>query len=119
MARFVKGQSGNPAGPIAGAKTRTAETIREGIRRFLYKNLSKLQQDFDKLNGTERLRAKERLLIYEKFLSHVLPKPEFDLSKLSEKDLDILIERLKEKQLPNCQNSGFKVPVKPKELINN
>ena len=95
MAKIKPGEGAEFAKRKQGSRYRTTEQLRTGIKRFLFKNLVKLQQDFDKLNGSERLRAKERLLIYEKFLSHVLPKPGIDLEKLSERDLDILINHLK------------------------
>ena len=91
MAKFLKGISGNVTGRPKGATGKTSEVIRDSIRKFLAKNITSLQKDYDKLD------PKDRLLLYERLLKFVVPSPEFDLGKLSEQDLDLIIERLKEK----------------------
>jgi hypothetical protein len=42
----------------------------------------------------------------ERLFRHVLPAPGFDLEKLDERSLDLLIQRLREKQLPNWQKDN-------------
>jgi len=91
MAKFQPGETGNINGRPRGAKGKTSEVIRDSIRKFLAKNITSLQKDYDKLE------PKDRLLLYERLLKFVVPSPEFDLGKLSEQDLDLIIERLKDK----------------------
>jgi hypothetical protein len=98
MAKFEAGKSGNESGRPRGARGRTSEVIRDNIRRFLARNISSLQKDYDKLD------PKDRLLLYERLLKFVVPSPEFSLNKLSDTDLDILIDRLKDKHLTPNQN---------------
>jgi len=59
------------------------------LHSFIDENIEKLQADFDSLE------PKDRLNYLEKLLAHVLPKPITSLDQLSESDLDILLERLK------------------------
>lgn len=93
MAQFRPGQSGNPSGRPRGAKGKTSEVIRDNIRKFLAKNLSKMQKDFDKLD------PKERIMLLERLMRHVLPAPQDELAKLSDEDLDKIIEKLKNDRL--------------------
>ena len=103
MAQFTKGESGNKSGRPIGAKGKTSEVIRDSIRRFLARNLSSLQRDYDKLD------AKDRLLLFERLLKFVVPSPELDISKLNEQQLDQLIDRLKEKESPQMSIKQTKI----------
>ena len=93
MAQFQPGESGNKRGRPRGAKGKTPEFIRDNIRKFLARNLSKMQKDFDALE------PKDRIALMERLFRHVLPAPGIDLEKLSEKDLDILIARLRSEKV--------------------
>jgi hypothetical protein len=106
MAQFIKGQTGNINGRPRGAKGKTSEVIRDNIRRFLAKNMAALQKDYDKLE------PKDRLLLFERLLKYIVPNADFDLSKLSSRDLDLLIDRLRDKHLtPNQNNKDKETPV--------
>lgn len=86
---FEKGRSGNPNGRPKGAKSRTSEEIRALLLEFIDCNIDTLQAVFNELD------AEKKLNFIDKMLKHVLPPQITDLSQLSESDLDILIERLK------------------------
>ncbi len=90
MSKFEKGQSGNPKGKPKGAKNKTSEQVRAMIQAFIEKNFDRLQDDFDSLET-----PKERLYFLEKMLSHTLPKPLNELEKLTDSQLDQIIEKLK------------------------
>lgn len=72
-----------------GTPNRTTEELRAMVQTFLEQHWETLNTDFEKLQPSQRVMFLERLI------SHVLPKPITDLSQLSENDLDLLIERLK------------------------
>jgi len=101
--RWVKGQSGNPAGRKAGSKGRNTEQMRNLIGKFLSANLKNLQDDLNKLS------PEKRLILLERFMRYVIPPAEYDLSKLSEKDLDLIINRLKEKESPQMSIKQTKI----------
>lgn len=90
---FKKGQSGNRAGRPRGTKNRTCEEIRGLLHQFIEANIETLQADFDKLE------AKDRLVFIDRLLKHVIPAPQDELMRLSDEDLDRLIERLKSNHL--------------------
>jgi len=75
-----------------GVPNRTTEELRSMVQNFLEQHWETLHADFEKLQPSQRV------MFLEKLLTHVLPKPLTDLSQLSESDLDILIERLKNQQ---------------------
>lgn len=79
----------NRSGRKAGQSNRSVEQLRAAIHAFIDDNIETLQKDFDYLKPMERLNY------VEKMLSHVLPKPIVSLNDLSESDLDILLEKLK------------------------
>jgi len=84
-----KGNTNNPNGRPKGKPNRSTEELRKVLHNFIDTNIEMLQADFDSLE------PKDRLNYLEKLLAHVLPKPITSLDQLSESDLDILLERLK------------------------
>ena len=93
-----KGNTNNPNGRPKGKPNRSTEELRKVLHNFIDENTEKLQADFDQLE------PKERLIYLEKLLAHVLPKPIASLDQLSESDLDILLERLKNQNNEQQEN---------------
>ena len=100
--RFEKGVSGN----IKGRPKKVPLTT-EQIRELIKDTLAGLAKDLSK--DMKTLRPKDRLILFEKLLRYVLPGPEFDLSKLSDKDLDLLIEKLKAKEVTNSPKTPERI----------
>jgi hypothetical protein len=94
MARFEKGKSGNPSGRPRGIRSKTTEQLRRIIAKFLTANLTSIQADFNELKT-----PRERLAFIEKMLKFILPPPQDELMKLSDEDLDRLINKLKNRQI--------------------
>ncbi len=64
MAKFKKGNSGNPNGRPKGAKNKTSTDLRELISNFLLENFETIQADFDELQPMERAKVFRDLLQY-------------------------------------------------------
>jgi len=95
-----KGNTNNPSGRPRGKPNRSTEELRKVLHSFIDENIEKLQADFDSLE------PKDRLNYLEKLLAHVLPKPITSLDQLSESDLDILLERLKNQSNEQQENQN-------------
>jgi hypothetical protein len=84
------GRTNNPKGRPAGSQNKATKSLREFMSDFLNLNRKKLQSDFNKLT------AKDRLILFEKFLSFALPKMNnVQIEHLSDDNLDSIIEQLK------------------------
>ena len=94
MPQFIKGESGNKSGRPKGAKGKTTEMIRDNMRSFVARNMARIQKDF------ETLEPKERIMYWLKVAAFVIPNPDIDISKMTESDLDLIIQRIKEKEAP-------------------
>lgn len=91
---FKKGNSGNPAGKPKGAKNKVTLQLRELITQFLEERFETIVSDFKKLE------PKERVKFYCDLLQFGLPKlqstsTEIEFEKLTDEQLDEIIERLK------------------------
>lgn len=93
--KFSKGQSGNPGGRPKGAKNKANATLRDVIAGVLNNEMTpaKLKKILQELPAGDRLNYLIRLTDF------VLPKlrqtdVSFDLEKLSESQLDVIIARL-------------------------
>lgn len=89
-----KFQLGNSGKPI-GAKNKIGLQLRETIADFLSENFSKIVEDF------HSLKPRDRVKLYCDLLQFGLPKLQsvslgFDFEKLSDEQLDEIIERLKQ-----------------------
>jgi hypothetical protein len=94
MAQWKQGQSGNPAGRPKGIRSKSTEQLRKILAKFLTANLTSIQQEYDSLKT-----AREKLNFVERLLRHVLPPPQDELMRLSDADLDRLINKLKNNRL--------------------
>jgi len=92
---FKEGKSGNEKGRPVGAKNKTGLQLRETISDFLTDNFEKIVDDF------HSLKPKDRVKLYCDLLQYGLPKlqamsMEFDFEKLTDEQLDEIIEKLKQ-----------------------
>lgn len=92
MAKFSKGQSGNPKGRPKN-ETKSNEELRQMIREFVSGNLAieDLQRDFDKIEKPE-LKFKIRL----DFIKMLVPDP-VNPEKLSEETYNEIIKYFQNK----------------------
>ena len=86
---FKKGQSGNPNGRKKGEPNKTTDELRGLLQSFLEANIETLQSDFDQLE------PKERLSFIERIAKMIIPAPLHELQRLTDDQLDILINKLK------------------------
>lgn len=84
-----KGNTNNPNGRPKGKANRTTDELRSLLQNFIDANIETLQNDFDQLE------VKDRLTFIERLLKHVLPAPLQELERLTDDQLDQLINRLK------------------------
>jgi hypothetical protein len=90
---FKKGISGNNLGRPMGARGKN--NLREFITEFLEENTERIKKDF------ELLEPKDRIVLFEKLLKYSLPTLQAttlstNLDKLSDIELDTIIEELKQ-----------------------
>ena len=90
---FKKGISGNNLGRPIGARGKN--NLREFITDFLEENTERIKKDF------ELLEPKDRIVLFEKLLKYSLPTLQAttlstNLDKLSDTELDTIIEELKQ-----------------------
>lgn len=88
---FKTGISGNPKGRPKGKPNRTTDEIRTMLQDFISDNMETLQEDFD------QLKPNERLTFIERMLKHVMPAPLQELERLTDEQLNEIINRLKNK----------------------
>ena len=88
-----KGMTNNPAGKPPGAKNKINAELRVMINNFLNDEFETIKEDFKKLD------PKDKLKFYTDLLNYGLPKLqatslELDFEKMTESDLDLIIEGL-------------------------
>jgi len=88
---FIKGETGNKKGRPVKDKGDSPEGIRTELHSILKGQLSTIKKDL------KTLKPRDRVLLFDRLCRYVLPSPDIDLSRFSEKDLDILITRIKTK----------------------
>jgi len=91
---FKKGASGNTAGRPKGVGNKLPNTLRKNILDFISTEFKNIQSVYDELPPKEKLR------FYVDLLQYSLPKLQamsldIDFDKMSEEQLDEIIERLK------------------------
>ena len=90
MAQFQKGEVGRPK----GKSNKVTGDLREWVSNFIDNNRAQIQRDW------KGLTPKDRIILFEKMLKYVLPTLQTtnltsDFDKLTEDQLDLIIERLK------------------------
>ena len=91
--KFVKAESRiNRRGRTPGTPNKSTNELRLLVQDFIECNFDTLQKSFDKLDDMQKLN------FFEKLLKHVLPAPLTELERLSEEQLDVLIQKLKQQQ---------------------
>ena len=95
MAKFKQGISGNPEGRPRGKGNKTTEQVRQLLQAFIEGKIDELETIWQDLDPWQKLQFIDRLL------KHTLPAPLHSIEQFSEEDLDILIERLKERYAKN------------------
>lgn len=95
MAKFKKGESGNPAGRPRGTKNKTTKEGKLFILEFLQDDQAQALKDWAKLSPWERWQTRKTM--YE----FIIPKQRqvqqvVDLSKLSNEEIDILFKQAME-----------------------
>lgn len=100
-----KGMTNNPNGRKKGVPNKTTKDLREWVNTFLDRNTKQIEADWKALD------PKERVLLFEKLLKYSLPtlqatKIETEFDKLSEEELDDLINELinKNNEVKNKSN---------------
>jgi hypothetical protein len=91
---FQKGLSGNPAGKPRGAKNRVHKLLRENIVDFLSDEFENVKKVYAKLSPRDKLR------FYTDLMAYGIPKLQamsldVDFDKMTDEQLDEIIERLK------------------------
>jgi hypothetical protein len=84
-----KGMTNNPNGRKKGVPNKTTDELRGLFQSFLEANIETLQSDFDQLE------PKERLSFIERIAKMIIPAPLHELQRLTDEQLDELINRLK------------------------
>ena len=91
---FTKGDKNiNREGRPKGKPNKSTDDLRYLVYKFVERNFDALQTEF--LN----LESKDKLLFIDRMLKHILPPPVHPLEKLSDEDLDEIIERLRDEKL--------------------
>lgn len=93
MARQKNDGKGRIGGRQKGTPNKVTATVKDWISQLIDDNRSQIEKDIKKLS------PKDRLQMFEKLMQYVVPKQQsvkadIDLSKLSESQLDLIIDEL-------------------------
>jgi len=92
--QFKKGDPRiNRTGRKKGQPNKSTNELREFLMTFIDENREQLQTDYNSLD------VKDRLTFFDKMLKHCLPAPQDELMRLSDEDLNRIIEKLKSEKL--------------------
>ena len=90
---FEQGQSGNPAGRPKGSMNKARKELKEKITMFLLDNFEAVQEEFNKLEGKEKVQFYCAMLPYG--LAKVKPEPEINRDRLTDEEINEIYEKLK------------------------
>ncbi|MES4921079.1 hypothetical protein ABVC70_03910 [Hoylesella timonensis] len=93
MARQKNDGRGRIGGRSKGTPNKVTSTVKDWISQLIDDNRSQIEKDIKKLS------PKDRLQMFEKLMQYVIPKQQsvkadVDLSKLSESQLDLIVDEL-------------------------
>ncbi|WP_152267018.1 DUF5681 domain-containing protein [Agriterribacter humi] len=92
-----KGQTGNPNGRPKGSPNKATKDLRQWVNGFIQSQTEQIQKDW------KQLEPKDRIILFEKLLKYSLPTLQAtslttDLEKLSDEDLDRIVNEILNKQ---------------------
>ncbi|HRO47687.1 DUF5681 domain-containing protein [Agriterribacter sp.] len=92
-----KGQTGNPNGRPKGSPNKATKDLRRWVTTFIESQTDQIQQDW------QQLEPKDRIVLFEKLLKYSLPTLQAtslttDLEKLSDEDLDRIVNEILNRQ---------------------
>ena len=93
MAKFIKGESGNPEGKPKGAKNKMNTIIKEAVINLLEANIEQINEDLQAVD------ARDRLNFWIKLLEYSLPKlarteSGINLNNLSDEQINDMINKI-------------------------
>ena len=93
MARQKNDGKGRIGGRAKGTPNKVSSTVKDWISQLIDDNRVQIEKDIKKLS------PKDRLQMFEKLMQYVVPKQQsvradIDLSKLSETQLDLIVDEL-------------------------
>ena len=110
---FTQGESGNPSGRPPGSQNKAKKKLREMIENFLIDNFEKVQEEFDKLEGKEKVKFYCVLLPYG--LAKVKPEGDMVFERLTDQEIDELYEKLKDVAIRTIEETAAqaRIPERP------
>jgi uncharacterized protein DUF5681 len=91
---FEQGESGNPAGRPKGSQNKATKELREKICQFLLDNFARVQEEFNNLEGKDKVKFYCDLLPFG--LARIKPSDDNTLDRLTDTELNDLFEKLKD-----------------------
>jgi len=90
---FKKGEVTNPKGRPTGSKNKSTTVLKNWIADFVEANRERIESDF------ELLEPKERIQMFEKLLSYVIPRQQTFNIEQEYKQLELLLMKAPEKAI--------------------
>jgi hypothetical protein len=92
-----KGTTNNPNGRPKGKPNKATTDLRVWVQKFIDDNRDQIQRDW------QQLEPKDRIVLFERLLKYALPtlqatSLDVDFEKLTDEQLDYIIENLKKRQ---------------------
>jgi len=101
---FTPGESGNPNGRPAGSQNKAKKKLREMIETFLLDNFEQVQEEFDRLEGKDKVKFYCDLLPYG--LAKMKAEPDLIFERLTDQEINELFEKLKHVATQTIKNTA-------------